>query len=85
MRLGNDHLEPLEYCRRWVKVPPDEWGYRKACIAALAQATGLSERTINNWGASFEKRPKYVLHMLRMANKLNQVKQIVVDDDFFSE
>lgn len=85
MRLGNDYLEPLEYCRRWVKVPPDEWGYRKACIAALAQATGLSERTINNWGASFEKRPKYVLHMLKMANKLNQVKQIVVDDDFFSE
>jgi len=63
----------------------DEWGYRKACITALAEATGLSERTINNWGPSFERRPKYVLHMLKMANKLNQIKQIVVEDDYFQE
>ncbi|MEO1560638.1 MAG: hypothetical protein AAFS12_13745 [Cyanobacteria bacterium J06632_19] len=46
-------LEPLEYCRKWVEMSPDERGYRKACIAALAEATGLSPRTIGNWGSNF--------------------------------
>ncbi|WP_323374478.1 hypothetical protein [Nostoc commune] len=43
-------LEPLEYCQRWVEVSPDERGYRKACVAALAEATALSPRPINDWG-----------------------------------
>lgn len=78
-------LEPSEYCKRWVQASSDEWGYRKACVTALAEATGLSERTINNWGSSFERHPKYVLHLLKMANKLNQIKKVILDDDYFSE
>ncbi len=42
----------MEYCKRWVDMSPDDRGYRKACIAALAEATGLSPRTIGNWGAN---------------------------------
>ncbi len=64
---------------------PDEWGYRKACIAALAEATGLSEKTIGNWGVRFDKRPNYVTHILRMADKLNQIKKIVLPPDFPQE
>ena len=78
-------MEPLEYCFRWVDMPPDERGYRKACIAALAEATGLSPRTIGNWGQNFERRPAYVLHLLRMADKLNQIKKIVLPSDFPQE
>ncbi|MGB3641342.1 MAG: hypothetical protein WBA39_27760 [Rivularia sp. (in: cyanobacteria)] len=75
-------LEPLEYCRKWVEMSPDERGYRKACIAALAEATGLSPRTIGNWGSNFEKRPNYATHILRMADMLNEIKKIVLPPDF---
>ena len=78
-------MEPLEYCRKWVDMSPDERGYRKACIAALAEATGLSERTIGNWGTNFERRPNYVAHILHMANALNQIKKIVLPPDFPKE
>lgn len=72
----------MEYCQKWVEMSPDERGYRKACIAALAEATGLSERTIGNWGTNFDKRPNYVAHILRMADMLNQIKKIVLPSDF---
>lgn len=64
---------------------PDERGYRKACITALAEATGLSPRTIGNWGQNFERRPAYVLHMLQMADRLNQIKKILLPPDFPQE
>jgi hypothetical protein len=75
-------LEPMEYCQRWVEVSPDERGYRKACVAALAEATALSPRTINDWGTNFERRPDYVLHVLRMADMLNQIRKIVLPPDY---
>jgi hypothetical protein len=50
---------------------PDDWGYRKACIASLAEATGLSERTIGNWGENFQRRPQYVLHILFLVPRFN--------------
>ncbi|BAT55386.1 unknown protein [Nostoc sp. NIES-3756] len=80
--LSDLPLEPLEYCQRWVEMSPDERGYRKACIAALAEATGLSERTIGNWGQNFERRPNYVVHILRMADMLNQIRKIVLPPDY---
>ena len=75
-------MEPLEYCRKWVEMSPEERGYRKACITALAEATGLSPRTIGNWGSNFEKRPNYEAHILRMADMLNEIKNIVLPPDF---
>ncbi|AUT01658.1 hypothetical protein CLI64_15385 [Nostoc sp. CENA543] len=80
--LSEKPLEPLEYCQRWLEMSPDERGYRKACIAALAEATGLSERTIGNWGQNFERRPNYVVHILRMADMLNQIRKIVLPPDY---
>ena len=70
-------MEPLDYCRAWIKIPPQQRGYRKACIELLAKATGLSETTIANWGKDFEKRPDYVTHSLLMADKLNRIRQII--------
>lgn len=78
-------LEPLEYCRKWVEMPPEEWGYRKACTAVLAKATGLSERTINDWGPSFERRPEHILHVLRMADMLNQIRKTILPPDYPDE
>ncbi len=78
-------LEPSEYCKRWVEVPPDERGYRKACVAALAQATGLSPRTINDWGPNFERRPDLILHVLTMADMLNQIRKIVLPPNYPQE
>nr|WP_237087597.1 hypothetical protein [Nostoc sp. PCC 7120 = FACHB-418] len=75
-------MEPLEYCQRWVELSSEERGYRKACIAALAEATGLSERTIGNWGQNFDRRPNYVTHILRMADMLNQIRKIVLPPDY---
>ena len=68
-------LEPMEYCRRWVRADPAK-GYRKVCINALAEAIGLSTRTIGNWGASFERRPRYTLYVLRQADLLNQIAEL---------
>lgn len=70
-------LEPLEYCRAWVELAPDQRGYRKACIELLAKATGLSENTIANWGKDFEKRPEHITHSLSMADRLKRIKQIL--------
>ncbi|MBD2003852.1 MULTISPECIES: hypothetical protein [Cyanophyceae] len=83
--LSNLPLEPLEYCRRWVEMSSDERGYRKACITALAEATALSSRTIGNWGQNFERRPNYVLHILRMADMLNQIRKIILPADYPQE
>lgn len=74
-------LEPIEYCQKWVNLPPEQRGYRKMCVTALAKATGLSETTIANWGKDFEKRPDYVVHSLKMADTLNQIRQIVLQLD----
>ncbi len=71
-------MEPNQYCQKWVLISPHERGYRKACLTALAQATGLSERTIANWGKQFEKRPDYIVHVLGMADQLNQIRKIVL-------
>lgn len=78
-------LEPLEYCQKWVELSPEERGYRKACVEALAQATGLSPRTIENWGKSFEKRPDHITHSLRMADTLNQIRKLVLPPDLLQK
>jgi hypothetical protein len=79
--LRKKPMEPREYCRRWVpkfyRISPDERGYRKACIKELAKVTTLEEGTINNWGSQFEGRPDYVLVMLRMADMINQIREII--------
>ncbi len=79
--LRKKPMEPREYCCRWVPkfygISPDERGYRKACIKELAKVTTLEEGTINNWGSQFEGRPNYVLVMLRMADMINQIREVV--------
>lgn len=74
-------MEPLEYCRKWVAVSPEQRGWRKASIAALMKATGLNESTISNWGKDFERRPDSVLRTLDLADKLNTIRQILLDLD----
>jgi hypothetical protein len=69
-------LEPMEYCRRWVSRDSSK-NYRKACINAIAQATGLSPKTVKDWGPNFRRRPKYVARLLRQADLINQFKQLV--------
>ncbi|KYC40724.1 hypothetical protein WA1_24095 [Scytonema hofmannii PCC 7110] len=71
-------LEPMEYCRRWV-IPQPGKNYRKVCINALAEVTGISPKTIKDWGTNFHRRPKYVTRMLRQADLINQFKQLVVN------
>lgn len=75
-------LEPEEYCAKWVPVyqgkKPGERGYRAACIRELAKISGVKESTIDiNWGANFEKRPQYLPRMLKLADIINQLKQIL--------
>lgn len=69
-------LEPLNYCQRWVSVDPHR-SHRKACIHALANATGLSRHTINNWGTDFSRRPGYIPHLLRQVDLLNQIENLI--------
>ena len=78
-------LEPSEFCRRWVDMPPEERGYYKVCVKALAAATGLSERTVQGWGKNFEKRPDYVLNILRKEDILNQIRKLVLPPDAIKE
>lgn len=69
-------LEPMEYCRRWVTHEPER-SYRKTCINAIAKVTGTSRKTVKDWGKDFLYRPKYVTHILRQADLINQFKQLV--------
>ncbi|WP_445636786.1 hypothetical protein NSTC745_01747 [Nostoc sp. DSM 114161] len=70
-------MEPLEYCRLYVKSPkPEKRGYRAACVRTLTQATfGVySYQTIDkNWGSQFEKRPDTVLQILEVAHTINVI------------
>jgi hypothetical protein len=75
-RISQLPLEPINYCRRWVKQNPAK-GYRKSCINALARATGLSPNTIKDWGKNYTKRPQYIPYLLRQVDLLNQFKQLV--------
>ncbi len=70
-------LEPVEYCHRWVEVDPAR-GYKKVCINALSEATGLSPNTIKDWGTNFSRRPHYVPFVLRQADLINQFQQLVI-------
>jgi len=69
-------LEPIDYCRRWVKADPNK-GYRKSCINSLVKATGLSSQTIKNWGTNFTRRPQNLPHLLRQLDLLNQFIELV--------
>ena len=68
-------LEPLEFCRRWVKVPEEDRGWYKACVSALTEATGVSPRSIERWKKDFSKRPDYICTILRKEDLLNQVRE----------
>ena len=74
-------MTPWEYCQKWVELSPEQRGFRKACVIALAEATGLSPRTIGNWGKKFEKHPNHVLKTLSLANRLNQIEKIISQSD----
>ena len=75
-------LEPSDFCQKWIKsAAPGERGYYKACVKALAQATGLSERTIQGWGSDFNGRPDSVLVTLRKEDILNQIRDLVKPDN----
>ncbi|MBD1835380.1 hypothetical protein H6F61_22505 [Cyanobacteria bacterium FACHB-472] len=69
-------LEPMDYCRRWVKTHPNK-GYRKSCINSLVKATGLSWQTIKNWGSNFARRPQNLPYLLRHLDLLNQFIELV--------
>lgn len=77
-QLRHIPLEPMEYCQRWVKPDPNR-NYRKACIHAIAEATGLSTQTVKDWGKNFYRRPRYVLRLLRYADLINQLREQVKD------
>jgi hypothetical protein len=75
-------LEPLEFCRKWVKSPqPGERGYYKVCVRFLAKATGLSERTVEGWGAEFSNHPDYVLITLKKEDTILQIRELVKQND----
>ncbi|WP_449416068.1 hypothetical protein [Phormidium nigroviride] len=73
-------LEPQDYCAKWIPKyygkQPGEWGYRAACVREIQRVTELDDRTIENWGRDFAKCPKYVHVMLRMADIINQMRDL---------
>lgn len=79
--IRRKHLEPLAYCLKWVprfyKKQPEERGFKAACIRELMRVTELDKKTIEGWGADFSKRPKHVLVMMRQADIINQVRDLV--------
>lgn len=68
-------LEPLEFCRRWVKVPEDSKEWHRACVAALAEAANVSPRSIERWKRDFSNRPDYICTILRKEDLLNQIRE----------
>lgn len=78
-------MTPWEYCQKWVELSSEQRGFRKACVNALAEATGLSPRTIGNWGKKFEKHPDHVLKTLSLANRLNQIEKIISQSDYYEK
>ena len=75
-------MTPWKYCQKWVKIPPKQRGFRKACIEILSEATGLSPRTIGNWGKNFERHPEHVLRTLTLADRLNQIEKVISQSDY---
>lgn len=74
-------MEPLEFCRQYVDVPPEARGFYTACCRELAKATGLSIRSVQNWGSDFSRRPRYVLSILGKEHVIRQIKRLVSADD----
>lgn len=70
-------MEPLEYCRLYIRsVKPEEAGYRATCVEALVEATfGLySKQTISKkWGNRFERRPDAALKIIEAAHTINSL------------
>ena len=66
--------------QRWQIAPP-----QAEQATQLAQATGLSERTVEGWGKDFAKRPEYVLNILRKEDIINQIRQLVLPPDAIKE
>lgn len=80
--LKERRLEPLEFCHKWLKAPARrERGYYKTCVKLLAQATGLSARTVEGWGPDFSNRPDYVLTTLKKEDTILQIRELVKKSD----
>lgn len=71
-------MEPKDFCKKWVThLQPGDWGYFTACVEELANATGLSSRTVEKWGADFERRPDSVLITLRKEDTLKEIQKLL--------
>lgn len=85
-RLLAKPMEPEDFCSRWVtSITPDEWGYYSTCVRELSKATGISERTVQGWGPTFSKRPKYVLTILRKEDLIRQMRLLLDKFDELEE
>ena len=84
--LRGKPLEPADFCARWItSIDPNDRGYYSACVRELAKATGLSERTVNGWGADFAKRPKYIIILLRKEDLIRQMRLLLDKFDQLEE
>ena len=69
-------LDPIEYCKKWVALDPDERGYREECIKALMLATGCVRRTAERWLVDPSKCEATAKMALRSRDALNQIHKL---------
>jgi hypothetical protein len=82
LRLNNSFsasMLPSEFCRIYLKLSPDDWGYRKRCISLIGSVTNVPLSTVEKWWDSEQKNldlcPDYVSEILRREHQLRQIRE----------
>ncbi|MGL4501866.1 MAG: hypothetical protein ACRCU2_22550 [Planktothrix sp.] len=76
----NEFMDPLEFCEKWCRLQPGEWGFKKEAIALLSEIVGCTDRAIENWGANFENSPDYARRILQREDILRDMEKLLSKD-----
>lgn len=68
-------LEPLDFCRKYSKYTPEQWGYKGQWNRLIARVLEISVKTVEGWGEDFKECPERYKHQLDMVDALITAKE----------
>jgi len=78
--LGLDRagtFDPVEFCRKYSDVPPDQWGYKGKWNYFIAENLEVSVKTVEGWGDDFKECPERYKKLLWTKSKLSAAQELI--------
>jgi hypothetical protein len=73
--LSTKTLKPSEFCQTYIKLNPDERGYRTASVKLLSRVLNAPIKTIQKWwDIGIDNCPVWVYEVLKREHALRQIQ-----------